>query len=267
NDWIRDRWLSAQDPRLHGVVLVPNQTPDAAASEIRRVGEHPRVAGVLMGGNGLGRPFGHPIYHPIYDAAAQLGLPIVIHAGGDVSTDAMARPTAGGPVATYAEYHMLQAHSLMTHCVSMIGQGVFSKYPSLNVLLVGGGVTWIPSLIWRFDTEYRSVGPRDATWLTELPGEYFHRHVRVATYPFDGAPDRASTERLLKTMPELADVLCYASGFPSWDAVWPADVTGVLPAGWEDRVMHDNADGFFRWPDAGPPRISADTAHRGSEIQ
>jgi predicted TIM-barrel fold metal-dependent hydrolase len=219
-----------------------------------------------MGGNGLGRPFGHPIYHEIYAAAAELDLPIVVHAGGDVSTDAMARPNAGGPVATYAEYHMLQAHSLMTHCVSMIGQGVFTKYPGLRMLLVGGGVTWIPSLIWRFDTEYRGMGPRDATWLTELPGQYFRRHVRVAAYPFDGAPEPANTERMLRAMPELAEVLCYASGFPSWDTVWPADLTTVLPAGWRERVMYENANSFFRWSPTMPsPRTSATAADREAD--
>jgi uncharacterized protein len=248
NDWTIDHWLSGEEARLYGLVLVANQSPDLAAAEIRRVGRHERMAGVLMGGNGLGRPFGHPVYHAIYDAAAELGLPIVVHAGGDVSTDAMARPNAGGPVATYAEYHMLQAHSLMTHCVSMIGQGVFTKHPGLRLLLVGGGVTWIPSLIWRFDTEYRGMGPRDATWLTDLPGRYFHRHVRVSAYPFDSAPGNPDAiRRLLSAMPELADVICYASGFPNWDTVSPSEVREALPAGWEDQVMHGNANSFYRW--------------------
>src|ERR1700727_418510 len=83
NAWTIDRWLNGNEELWHGLVLVPNHLPSQAVEEIRSAGAHPRMVGVVMGGNGLGHPFGNPIYHPIYEAAAELDLPIVLHVGGE----------------------------------------------------------------------------------------------------------------------------------------------------------------------------------------
>ena len=42
-------------------------------------------------------------------------------------------------------------------------------------------------------------------------------------------------------------VLCYASGFPDWDADDPATVEAHLPPKWREAVMRDNAAALFRW--------------------
>ena len=73
NDWSIDHWLSRDDSRLYGAVLVATQQPDEAAAEVRRVGAHPRMAEVLLASSGLGKPFGHPAYHAIYEAAVEMG--------------------------------------------------------------------------------------------------------------------------------------------------------------------------------------------------
>ena len=53
NDWNVDHWLG-RDERLRSVVVVPPMLPDEAAAEIRRVGPHPDICGVLIAGNPLG---------------------------------------------------------------------------------------------------------------------------------------------------------------------------------------------------------------------
>jgi len=83
-----------------------------------------------MVGNGLGKPFGHPVYHPIYAAAAEASLPVAIHLGGDAVPDTLTHPTAGGLPSTYAEFRVVGAQALMTHLVSLIGQGVFELFPT-----------------------------------------------------------------------------------------------------------------------------------------
>ena len=55
NDWNIDCWLT-RDKRFHSVVVIPSGQPEAAAAEIRRVGKHPRILGVLFAGNMLRRP-------------------------------------------------------------------------------------------------------------------------------------------------------------------------------------------------------------------
>src|ERR1700694_5157827 len=68
NDWCIDRWLDGRDDRLYSLVLVPNQLPEESAKEIRRVGAHPRMVGVLLGANGTGLLRGPSPYYPIYQA-------------------------------------------------------------------------------------------------------------------------------------------------------------------------------------------------------
>jgi predicted TIM-barrel fold metal-dependent hydrolase len=245
NDWTIDRWLDGRDGRLYSLMLVPCQEPDAAAAEIKRVGRHPRVVGVLLGSNGLDKPYGHSVYHPIYAAAAELDLVVVIHAGGQGPNN-LSHPTGGGLPTTYSEYHLLLAQPLMTHIVSLIGQGVFEKFPELRVLLVGAGVAWIPSLLWRFDNEYRARR-RDAPWLRAEPSEYFRRHFRVSTYPLDKPAHSGDLLKLLEAFGGLESVLCFGSGFPYWDMDEVGDIADRLPAAWGESIFYENTSRLFRW--------------------
>jgi predicted TIM-barrel fold metal-dependent hydrolase len=199
-----------------------------------------RFAQVLMGGNGLGKPFGHPVYHPIYKAAAEAGLPIAIHLGGDAVPDTLTHPTAGGLPSTYAEYRVVGAQALMTHVVSLIGQGVFERYPNLRVVMVGGGVTWIPALIWRMDTNFNPFG-REAPWLTRKPSEYFREHVLVAAQPLERPRELDRLRRLLASFRGIEKVLCFASAYPERRMETPNAIAEALPEEWQRAVFHDNA--------------------------
>ena len=250
NDWTIERWFPA-DPRLYGLVIVANQTPAEAAAEIRRAGAHERMVGVLMAANGLGKPFGHPVYHPIYAAAAELDLPIVLHTGGDQSSDTLSHPVAGGIPATYAEVALLEYSPIMTHVQSLIVQGVFEKYPGLRVFVSGAGAAWIPGLFFRLDVNWRGLR-REVPWVRRLPSEYFRESFRVSTWPFDRAPGDDGPERIiraLRAVPHIEDLLCFASGFPSWSTEVAADVASRIPAEWHRKVFEENARDWFRWPD------------------
>jgi predicted TIM-barrel fold metal-dependent hydrolase len=246
NDWSIDRWLSGQDDRLYGLILVQNQLPDEAAKEIRRVGANPRMVGVLLGGNGLGKPLGHPVYHPIYEAAYELGLPVVVHTGADQPVDTLSEATAGGPPFTFAESHLLAPHPMITHAVSMIGQGLFVRMPELKVLFVGAGVTWVQTVIWRFDNEFRALR-REVPWLKEVPSYYFTHNLRVTTYPLDGVPTQAAWSKVIGALPALQGMVCFASGYPEWDADSAAGVAEKLPVAIHEKVFRKNADDLFRW--------------------
>src|SRR6185503_10089961 len=95
NEWIRERWLDT-DPRLRGGIVCPAQDPLAAAAEIRRVAEDPRFVHVALVG-GSERPYGEPRYLPIFEAAAECGLPVAIHSGGE-GMGIAAPPGGAGPV-------------------------------------------------------------------------------------------------------------------------------------------------------------------------
>ena len=244
NDWTIDRWLSIDDDRLMSLMLVPNQLPDHAAAEIRRVGTHPKIAGVLLGSNGLGKGFGHPVYHPIYEAAAEMGLPVVLKVGSEATPDTPTNPAAGGTPSTYSEYRILAAQPIMTHVASFIAQGVFEKFPSLRLFVEGAGAIWVPTLIWHYDTDYRAFR-REVPWVRRLPSEYFYEHVRVSTNPFDKAPSTEQLRRAYASVGRLEEVLCFASGYPDADSDTADAVARELPESWLEKVMHDNAAELF----------------------
>ena len=76
NDWVLEHWLT-RDPRLLTSLHVAPQDPHAAAREIDRLGDHPRVVQVLLP---IGQwAYGDPFYHPIFEAAQRHNLVIAMH--------------------------------------------------------------------------------------------------------------------------------------------------------------------------------------------
>ncbi len=239
NDWSRDRWLGRGDERLAGAILVPTELPEAAAEEVRRLAHDPRFVEVLVVENTLGKPFGHPAYHPILAAAAEAGLPVAIHSGGELIGRA-AQPMAGGIAGSRLELMATVTQPAMHHVASLVTHGVFERVPSLRVLFVEHGFTWLPSLLWNLDARYEILR-RESPWVRRRPSEYVVDHVRFTTQPFDLTRDRSQLVALLEAHDGLDEVLCFASDYPHWDADEPSYVASRLPAGWERKVFHDNA--------------------------
>lgn len=250
NDWTIDRWLD-RDERLLGLALVTASQPDEAAAEIRRVGSHRQIAGVAIGANGLGLPFGHHVYAPIHEAAGELGLPIVIQRGSDLAANLTVPPMAGGLAATYGEYRTLCFQPASSHLTSLIVNGVFERWRTLQVLLVGTGATWVPAFLWRLNYWFK-MERREVPWLRQQPSDYFRDHVRIATNSLERPRPPRRLERMLAPLPWFERTLVYASGYPDRDWEEPDSVADRLPAAWRDRVLRQNAAGLFRLPGAGP---------------
>ena len=246
NDWTIDKWLG-RDERFFGLVLIAAGMPADAAAEIRRTGAHPRMVGVAIGANGLGLPFGHPVYHPIYEAAAELNLPLVIQIGSDAMTDMIVPPVAGGMPTTYAEYRVLGGQPAMTHAVSMITEGVFDRFPNLKLLLLGCGGAWLPGYLWRLDWWWKT-NRLEAPWMQMPASAYFLKHVRLTTNGLEWPREPERLIRALSTLPHAEDLFLYASGWPDVDYEDPEVVAARFPESWRGRVMHENAQEFFRWP-------------------
>jgi predicted TIM-barrel fold metal-dependent hydrolase len=247
NDWSIDRWLSRDDPRLYGALLVATQEPETAAAEIRRIGWHPRMAEVLLVASGLGKPFGHPAYHPIYEAATEMGLPVAIHAYGEVMPGTNVSPHGGGMPSYYFEVQTLAHQGMETHLVSLIANGVFEKFPALKLLLVESGTSWVPGVLWRMDAAYRATR-RELPWLKRLPSEYFYEHVRITTQPLEESPE---SEQLVELLSAYGgeEVLCFSSDYPHWDADERAHVARLLPQAWLPKVFYENARALYGWSD------------------
>jgi predicted TIM-barrel fold metal-dependent hydrolase len=135
----------------------------------------------------------------------------------------------------------------MHHLTSLLAEGVFEKFPGLNVLLNEYGSAWMPSLLWSLDSRYPILRVENPA-LRRLPSEYFHEHIWASTQPFAIEADPRKVVRLLETLGGMDERLCYASDYPHWDAEWPHHVSPRLPASWRTKVMGENACRLFGWP-------------------
>jgi predicted TIM-barrel fold metal-dependent hydrolase len=238
NDWVLEQWISL-DERFRASIIVPTQDATAAAAEIRRIGDHPRVVQVLMP-SGARAGYGHPQYHPIYEAAHELDLVVGIHAGGG-GCGVLGPPSPTGWPVYYIEYHTIVATEFQSHLVSLIVHGVFERFPSLRVTIIEGGVCWLPALLWRLDADYKALRA-EVPWVKRLPSEYVRNHMRLTTQPLERPARNADLRAILNVIGP--DMLCYASDYPHWDFDNPEFLP--LSADWTNRVFDANAREWYR---------------------
>jgi hypothetical protein len=248
NDWNVAEWLD-RDERLSSVVLAAPQLPAEADAEIRRVGSHSRMAGVLFSGNPLGRPLGDPVFDVLHRAAADLDLPIVVHVANSDRPTTQIR-TVGGNKPTTMEGVAESGQCCAHYISSLIVHGVFERYPNLKVLFNEYGVSWLPTILWRLDENYQLMR-LESSWVRRWPSEYVADHVRFSTQPFEqSSDDRQAMARLLATVDGVEDLLCFSSDYPHISFDKPSAVMGLLPTAWHRKIFCDNARLLFGWRDA-----------------
>jgi predicted TIM-barrel fold metal-dependent hydrolase len=257
HDWNADTWLT-YDERLYGVVCPATSVPDEAAKEIRRAGAHPRIVAVLFASAPVNLPFGDPFYHPVYEAATEMGLPIDVHPAGTVA----ARPPGGMPSygSTYATF---LTHEPLHHISSLIVNGVFEKYPTLRFLIKEYNIAWLPYLMWRLDENYELL-KLESPWVKRWPSEYIRDHIMLDTQPLDEGRTPDELHQVLTSIDGFDDLLCFATDYPHAAMDDPNYVARKLPAGWQRKVMCDNACRHYGWTPPPPDAASAASAPVGS---
>lgn len=210
NDWQAARWLAA-DPRFRASIVVSPRDPHAAADEIARAAGNPGFVQVLLLASAP-EPLGRRAYWPVYAAAEAAGLPVAIHPG--VAGAGPLSPV-GWP-SHHVEDYAGAALTLQSQLVSMVCEGVFAAHPGLRVVLLESGVTWLPSLMWRFDKNWKALR-QEVPWVDRQPSRLIRAHVLLSVAPFDAAPDwgREQVERCLAQLGS-AGMLLYASDYPHW---------------------------------------------------
>jgi predicted TIM-barrel fold metal-dependent hydrolase len=229
NDWQVEQWLE-RDARLYGSVHVNSWDPEGAAREIDRMAPHPRIVQVMLYSGT--EPFGAPRYHPIFAAAARHGLPVAIHHSEN-------SPTALGRHRYFIEWHTLVSQVFMSQAVSLIFNGVFDLFEELKVILVEGGFSFVPHLIWRADQQYRELR-HEVPWVKRMPGETIRAQLRFATQPVE----EMTAEQLTTLIDQMGsdELLCFSSDYPHWDFDSPLR---ALPHGLDlellDKILRRNA--------------------------
>jgi uncharacterized protein len=257
NDWVAEQLLD-REPRLRASILVPAHNPALAVKEIERMAQDRRFVQVLllaMGEMLLGRR----LYWPIYAAAEKHQLAIGIHAGSSYHH----APMSSGWPAHRVEDYVAQSAAFESQVVSFLTEGVFQKYPSLKLVLIESGFTWLPHFLWRTGKTWRGVRP-EVPWIDRSPTEIVRDHVRFTLQPVD-AP-KGEPEVLARVIEHMAsdEFLLFSTDYPHWQF----DGEDVVPAGLGRdtirKMLIDNAlDAYPRLREA----ADGGAAQNGSESE
>jgi len=232
NDWLADEWLS-RDPRLHGSMTVCADRPEPAVAEIERLAGRPEFVQLALPVRSP-QPYGKRLYWPIYEAAERHGLVVAIYAGGGSGNPI----TAVGWPSLYLEDYVSFTQAFQAQLLSLVAEGVFLKYPKLNVVFIESGFTWIPSTMWRLDKNWRGLR-REVPWLDRLPSETIRERLRVTIQPLN-APAQ-TLDRVLDHLGGEA-MLLFSTDYPHWQFDEPADAwPQALEAASLDRVLRETA--------------------------
>jgi predicted TIM-barrel fold metal-dependent hydrolase len=183
-------------------------------------------------------PLYHHDWYPLWEAAQECRFPIAFHSTGFKGL--RAPDNAEMEKQCMLEWRLVRASLFqldgMEVLVSLIAGGACEKYPGFKFVLGECGVTWIPYVFDRLDTEYedrcRGLG------FKLKPSEYFHRQ-GYTTYQQD-----QFLEPIIPIVGE--DNILWGADYPHPDCVWPDSRAHIeknlsaLPERVRRKITRDN---------------------------
>ena len=137
------------------------------------------------------------------------------------------------------------AQVFQSQVLSLIAEGAFDRFPQLRVALIEGGFTWMPSLMWRLDKEWKGLR-RDTPWIKRPPSEYIREHFRLTLQPMDTPPAKEHLMQIIEQL-DSEDLLMFSTDYPHWhfDGSEEALPSG-LPQPLLSKIRAENARIFYR---------------------
>ena len=185
--------------------------------------------------------WGNRRYHDLHQAIAAKGLVLALHAWGRVGSAA----TGSGFTHTYFEDYLGNSQIVaQAQLLSLVSEGVFERVPSLRVVLLEAGFSWLPPLLWRFDKDWKAIW-REVPWVKDRPSEYVKRHVRAATAPAQLPADPQQAAQLAEML-NASDMLVFASDFPHEHGEGNLDaLLDALDDAGREAVLRGNAAALY----------------------
>jgi predicted TIM-barrel fold metal-dependent hydrolase len=224
NRWLVEKILPGS-PRIHSMLYLPFNNPEAALKIVEDFGDADGVMGFMVT-SVRHRPVHHNDYMKIYAALEERGLPIGFHSGFNWD-DPMFRTCN----------RFLAVHALgftwynVVHCTNWVLNGMNERFPQLPVVWIESGISWIPFLMQRLDTQYR-MRSSECPLLKKLPSDYM-RDMYYTTQPMEMPDDIMLLEATFEAMNAETQLL-WASDYPHWDM----DVPSVI---WDLPFLSEQA--------------------------
>jgi predicted TIM-barrel fold metal-dependent hydrolase len=239
NQWLSEEWLK-YDERFLGSIHIAIQNPIESAEEIRIMAKNSKVKMVFLP-SVLPLPISHPFYRPVLEAINDTGLVLAFHPKQPAVSTPSTTPL--GTPSTYLEWHTLAGLSYMTHIVNMVTTGIFDLLPNLKIFFIEGGISWLPSLMWRFDKNYKGLRSQ-APWLKKLPSEYILKHCKFCTQPIE-EPTKPEYLSQIYEMIDGKNTIIFSTDYPHWDFDSPNTAMQNIPEDWHENILYKNAASFL----------------------
>jgi hypothetical protein len=155
NEWLAETYVAHPSGRFTGVAVLPMQSPDRAAGELRHAVETLGLKAGMISANGYPRHLGSREYWPVYEEAERLGVPLSFHGGshGGMGFD---------DLNAYAPIHALgHPTALLITLAGMLFNRVYERFPGLRTGYLEGGSAWILLAMERFAESAHAFPPYD----------------------------------------------------------------------------------------------------------
>jgi len=246
NRYLDEDWgFSRTDGRIFTAASIPLIDPEWAVEELQwAIDNGVRIVqlrpGPIMTPTG-NYPLGHARNDPYWQLIHDHGITVCCHSGDagygffneqwglNNEFEAFRQDVVG---------RLLSPEPVADGMASMIGGGVFARFPNVRVATIESGSTWVSGLLKRLTKAYKQVSHEFA----EDPLETFRRHIWVAPYYEDDLHELAEqigTSHIL-----------FGSDYPHAEGLAePTDFVYDLE-GFSDedirKIMHDNAAGLVK---------------------
>ena len=249
-----ETWLSRYNEhgRYWGSIKVSSTDPVAAATEIETWAGHPRMLQVYMHPDSQ-IPYGRAVFDPLYAAATRHGLPVAIH---PKKAAGMGMLTPVGFSSYHIENFAQWPMQFMGHLASLVFEGTFERFPTLRVVCLEAGFTWVPAFLWRLDHRWRALRA-EVPHVKRPPSEYIREHVVFSTQPIENIDPARELAPLLKWM-DAGRLLMFSSDYPHYDFDAPGWLSPRLPRIYRDRVFARTALEVYGLPAERPRGVLDD---------
>jgi predicted TIM-barrel fold metal-dependent hydrolase len=144
------------------------------------------------------------------------------------------------------------ATAFQDQLTSLVCEGVFERFPTLQIVLIEGGIAWLAPLMWRLDRAWKLLR-EEAPHLHQLPSEAIRRHVWLTTQPIDEPPREGDFPAMLQQL-GMTDRIMFSTDYPHWDFDAPdRSLPRSIDPDARDAIMHRNAHRLYRLTAAGTP--------------
>jgi predicted TIM-barrel fold metal-dependent hydrolase len=239
NDFVSEYVGYAPD-RFCGLVFLPNRGGvKAAVAELERVIDRPGMRGVLSACYPNGTTVMQPEDDYLWASIVEHKVPYNIH----VAIGLMAPRPHKAKLPGYGRFF-----DAPNRLIEFIFNGVFDRFPSLDVAFAEVDFGWVPYVKEQIDNNYQRLEKVSHFGLERMPSEYIDDH-----FYFGYMTDSFGLKNLNFMNPER---VMWSTDYPHISADYPyswrtiqASMSGV-PAPVKAAILHGTAERLYKFPTA-----------------